>query len=310
MPSVSAAVRVILVSHAASLGVLLAIALLCGDRFPQGDVLGCALVCGVFGALAVIAFYLALSRGAMGASAAVSGLLAAAIPSCVAMIQEGHPGWRRGTGFFVAGVAIWLIAGGTASGRRESRSTLRLAILAGAGFGIYFVALKFAATGGLIWPMAAARMASLTTVSLWLALLWFGRAPGVSVTSRMSATAIRWALSTALFDTAGNLAFMAATRVGLPGIHHPARGLDPKGKAHPPAGAGHARRSGSCGDDYAMRWAIAAWLPERRRARSAPQTRGSWKARSVPGIRRSQPRWPGTARESVAGEVAALLSLI
>jgi hypothetical protein len=30
----------------------------------------------------------------------------------------------------------------------------------------------------------------------------------------------------------------------------------------------------------------------------------------VPGIRRSQPRWPGTARESVAGEVAALLSLI
>jgi drug/metabolite transporter (DMT)-like permease len=214
VPSVSAAVRVILVSHAASLGVLLAIALLCGDRFPQGDVLGCALVCGVFGALAVIAFYLALSRGAMGASAAVSGLLAAASPSCVAMIQEGHPGWRRGTGFFVAGVAIWLIAGGTASGRRESRSTLRLAILAGAGFGIYFVALKFAATGGLIWPMAAARMASLTTVSLWLALLWFGRAPGVSVTSRMSATAIRWALSTALFDTAGNLAFMAATRVG------------------------------------------------------------------------------------------------
>ena len=213
-PSVSAALRVILTSHAASLCVLAAIALVRGDRFPHGTALAWGLGSGVAGAFAVIAFYLALSRGAMGASAAVSGLLAAAIPACVAMAQQGHPGWRRGAGFLVAGIAIWLIAGGTRAARVETRSTIRLAILAGAGFGVYFVTLKFAAAGGLIWPMATARIGSLTTVALLLAILWLRPTTDTSQKVGMTPNAIRWALSTALFDTVGTLSFMAATRAG------------------------------------------------------------------------------------------------
>lgn len=208
---VRAGLRIVLLSHAASFVVLLSIAHLRGDPFPHGAVLAWGLTAGVFGGLSLTGFYIALARGAMGASAAVSGLLAAAIPATVAMVQQGSPGGRPLVGFLVAGVAIWLIAAGDAA--KEETSTTVLALLAGTGFGIYFVALKMANPAGVIWPMATARMGSLTTCSvLALAVMLFG-AKG-SNEARFNARAVRWALSTALLDTSGNLMFVAATRAG------------------------------------------------------------------------------------------------
>ena len=202
-----AALRVVLLSHTLSLAVLLGLAFAKGDSAPQGWVLASGLAAGVVGGLALTAFYVALARGAMGASAAISGLLAAAIPVATAMVADGVPGWRRGAGFVVAGAAIWLIAAGDAG--HEQAGTMALAIGAGAGFGLYFVALKYAGPGGPIWPMATARMGSLMTCGLILLALR-GRAGAAAVSQRT----IAWVLSTALFDTSGNLLFIAATRAG------------------------------------------------------------------------------------------------
>ena len=205
--STGAALRVVLLSHATSFVVLLTLAYAKGDPFPHGRVLACGLAAGVAGGLSLTAFYIALSRGAMGASAAISGLLAAAIPVAIASIAEGSPGLRRGLGFLVAGLAIWLIAAGDAE--REQPSTMILAIAAGAGFGLYFVALKYAGPGGVVWPMANARMGSLTVCGLILLALRGKAGPAV-----ISRGTLLWVLSTALFDTSGNMLFLAATRAG------------------------------------------------------------------------------------------------
>ncbi|QHN04177.1 EamA family transporter [Granulicella sp. WH15] len=212
--STGAALRVVLMSHTASFSVLLAISLIRGDRFPHGAVLAWGLAAGVAGGLSLTAFYIALSRGAMGAAAAISGLLAAAIPAAVDMLSEGTPGWRRTAGFVIAGVAIWLVAGGSSepNSTPQPSGTMLLAILAGAGFGCYFVALKFAGAGGLIWPMATARIGSITTCSLLLLASLFSRNPPPP--ARITPVVVRWALSTALLDTTGNLLFIAATRAG------------------------------------------------------------------------------------------------
>jgi drug/metabolite transporter (DMT)-like permease len=204
--SVGAALRVVVLSHGTSLSVLLAIALLRGDGFPHGAALRWGLAAGVAGGLSLCAFYVALSRGGMGASSAISGVLAAAIPAVVASFAEGSPGWRKAVGFVVAGAAIWLIAAGDSE--QEERSTRWLAIGAGAGFGLYFVALKFAGSAGVIWPMATARMGSISTCLL--VLLALRRAGSVKI----SPSVVRWVLATALFDTSGNLTFIAATRAG------------------------------------------------------------------------------------------------
>lgn len=219
--TLTAALRFILLSHSASLSVLLAIACWRGDPFPRGALLAWGLAAGVAVGVSLAAFYIALSRGAMGAAAAVSGLLAAAIPAAVDIAAEGAPGWRRGMGFLVAGAAIWLIAGGTHTPENKTRSSIALATLAGAGFGCYFVALKFAGAGGLVWPMATARIGSLTTCSLLLAALCVSRMTGPAQVSgtrpsgiRLSGSTVRWAFAGALLDTTGNLMFLAATRAG------------------------------------------------------------------------------------------------
>ncbi len=207
------ALRVVLLSHAMSFSVLVAVAWLRGDAFPHGAPLWWGLTAGVLAGIALTAFYVALSRGAMGASAALSGLLAAAIPAAVSMAREGSPGVLRVCGFLVAGAAIWLIAAGdNPEAVPAARGTVWLAVLAGVGFGIYFVALKFAGTAGVIWPMATARMGSLTVCALMLAgLLVSG---STLREGRLTRTAVLWVLGTAMLDTSGNLLFIASTRAG------------------------------------------------------------------------------------------------
>lgn len=209
------ALRVILASHAASFTVLVAVAELRGDAFPHGAPLVWGIAAGVAGGISLACFYVALSRGAMGASAALSGLLAAAIPAAVSVAAEGSPGVLRIAGFLVAGAAIWLIAAGpNAEAKPADPGTVWLAIAAGIGFGLYFVALKMAGAAGVIWPMATARIGSLSVCSLMLLGLSFNSGTAEIAKGRLTRTAVRWALTTAVLDTSGNLLFIAATRAG------------------------------------------------------------------------------------------------
>jgi len=211
--TMSGALRVVLTSHLASFIVLSVIALLRGDSFPHGVPFYWGLLAGVMGGLSLTGFYVALSRGAMGASAAVSGLLAAAIPSAVSIAHEASPGWLRVVGFLVAGCAIWMIAAGeNPESVPASAGTMWLAVGSGAGFGVYFVALKYAAAGGLVWPMATARIGSLTTCSVILLVVTLTSGGGER--GWLPRRAVVWSLATALGDTTGNLLFMAATRAG------------------------------------------------------------------------------------------------
>jgi drug/metabolite transporter (DMT)-like permease len=212
--SMSAALRVILLSHSVSLGILLTLAWWRGDAFPHGAPLVWGLGAGLTAGVALACFYVALSRGAMGASAALSGLLAAAIPAAVSAGAEGSPGMLRLVGFVVAGLAIWLIAAGpNPEAKTADRGTVWLAAVGGVGFGVYFVALKFAGSAGVIWPLATCRMGSLTVCSLLLAAMTLRDSAG-AVKVRITRTVAWWAMGAVVLDTSGNLLFIAATRAG------------------------------------------------------------------------------------------------
>ena len=90
-----------------------------------------------------------------------------------------------------------------------------LAIVSGAGFGLYFVALKFAGAAGVVWPMAAARTTSVIFCSTALLVLLFReKRSGNRTPVRIGRAAVLWALGTAIMDTSGNMFFVAATRAG------------------------------------------------------------------------------------------------
>ena len=204
------ALRFVLVSHGFGLTVLAFVLLERGQALPALPLLRWGVAAGVAGGLALVCFYVALSRGAMGASAAISGLLAAALPAAVSGLTEGSPGWRHGVGFVIAGAAIWLIAAGERAS--EERVTVLLAVLAGIGFGLYFIALRFAGPAGAVVSMAAARCGSLVVCSLvLLALHAVGVGGGAGGVRRKM---LVWAAGTALLDTTGSMLFILATRTG------------------------------------------------------------------------------------------------
>ena len=91
---------------------------------------------------------------------------------------------------------------------------MALAIASGAGFGIYFVALKMAGSAGIVWPMATARVGSLSVCSLLFVAVVLRGSNTQATQARMTRGAALWALSTAVMDTSGNLLFIAATRAG------------------------------------------------------------------------------------------------
>lgn len=212
---IRAALRFVLLSYMLSFSVLATVALLRGDRFPHGALLACGVGAGLAGGLALTCFYTALSRGGMGASAALSGLLAAAIPAALTLTREGSPGLGPLLGFAVAGAAIWMIAGG---GGPAAAGAMALAALAGTGFGFFFIGLKMAGPGGVIWPMATARIGSMAICSSIVLWQWVakrsGRRDAVEAPVAMDWKTVRWVLGAALLDTSGNLLFIAATRRG------------------------------------------------------------------------------------------------
>ncbi len=221
------ALRVVLIAHASSLAVLLAILAIQHAPVPHGAPLAWGLAAGVTAGISLTAFYIALARGAMGGSAALSGLLAAAIPAAVSSVLEGVPALLRLVGFVLALAAIWLIAAGPSpeaahavdgsAPSESSRTTLVLALVGGVGFGIYFVALRLANPLGVLEPMAIARSASLITCALLLVLVSVRSKRVIAAeepATKLTRMAVVWALGVALLDTGGNLLFIAATRSG------------------------------------------------------------------------------------------------
>jgi uncharacterized membrane protein len=229
--STTAALRFVVLSHAISFTVLLLLLAALRQPVPLGAPALWAFAGGVAGGLGLTAFYIALSRGAMGAAAAVSGLLAAAIPAAVSSALEGAPRALTLGGFAMAAVAIWTIAAGDSPESTDhSVVTLVLAACGGVGFGCYFVALKFAGPLGLVAPMALARAGSLVVCVLLLGVMAVRAVAGpgkqvpplhdvqgqadISRGKWLRWELLRWALGVALLDTGGNTLFVAAARLG------------------------------------------------------------------------------------------------
>ena len=221
------------ISHASSLIALVLLADLLHQPIPSTRILTYGLIAGLAGGTALLVFYYALSLGSMGTTAAVTGLLTAALPVLFSLTTIGAPSRRQIAGFILAAGAIWLISS-PSSGNEQvvegQRKKLALAVISGMGFGIFLIALREANSGGLLWPLAASRVGSLTLAIAGGLILSRGRFvaepnPQTISSARFSGSmqqtirkrmwiGIGLALVAGAFDTSGNFLFVAATRIG------------------------------------------------------------------------------------------------
>lgn len=117
-------------------------------RFDAGAA-AFAFVGGAVGGLGLIAFYRAMAMSLIGVVAPVTAVVAAALPVGIGLLAGGerlHIGQLAGIAVGLAAIA--LINGGGGEFSRDARAAVGLAVLAGVGFGLFFVLFHQASATG------------------------------------------------------------------------------------------------------------------------------------------------------------------
>jgi drug/metabolite transporter (DMT)-like permease len=174
---------------------------------------------GMAGVLGIVALYRSLSTGAMAVAAPITAVTGAVVP-----LAFGLAWGERPTSLALAGVgcavgAIALVSLGHGGSGLVTPQVVGLALLAGTLFGLFFVLLAQSADGSGMWPLAAARCASIP-----LALLLVLRA-GVGL--RLPRRLVGWAAAAGAGDIAANALYLLAAREGLLSVVAPVAALYP-----------------------------------------------------------------------------------
>lgn len=180
-----------------------------GESLPSVKTWLLCMFAGLLGSIGLLLLYHSMTLGLMSIAAPVSALLAASIPVIVGIFTEGLPEYLTIIGFGFALFAVWMVS------QSENRVTnilahlsdLKLPLLAGIGFGFYFV-VTHAATqdGGVLWPMVASRLGGMSLILTYML---------ISRTSwKIDPTAWPMIFMNGVLDISGNFFFILAGQAG------------------------------------------------------------------------------------------------
>jgi drug/metabolite transporter (DMT)-like permease len=165
--------RVLFLAEIAGLIPFTALALLLREPIPSlGDMLlgaGSSLI----GLSGLLLLYRALADGQMTIAAPVSALFAALIPVIFGFFTLGAPSPATLIGFGLAFLAVWLISQTGGINLRfplrglRSFADLRLPLLSGFFFGLYFLVIHRATLNAFFWPLVAARFAGFVAFGIY-----------------------------------------------------------------------------------------------------------------------------------------------
>ena len=189
---------------------LLIIVKISGEPLPNQRVWLLAMLAGALGTVGLILLYHSMTLGLMSIATPVSALLAASLPVLVGIFKEGIPQILTVIGFGFALFAVWMISQGEngVTNILAHLSDLKLPLLAGIGFGLYFVFMHEAtSTGATIWPMVASRSGGMILITAYMLIT---RSPWkVEDSSAWPMIAIN-----GILDISGNLFFILAGQAG------------------------------------------------------------------------------------------------
>jgi len=197
--------RVILISQLVGVTMLLVFAVVVAEPLPSVDNLLLGGIAGISATSGLTALYLGLARGHMGIVAPVAAVVAAILPILVALFSEGLPSNSQLIGFGFALLAVWLLSS-AGDDTTFTRRDLRLPVFAGMGFALFNILIDRVDDVALMWPLVAARVASISTLSL------------VSIFQRRRESISRKQLgiivATGICETGGMAFFALATHLG------------------------------------------------------------------------------------------------
>ena len=196
--------KVVLTAHTTGLVLMVALAWMTGEPMPAMRAMLWGAAAGTAGAVGLAALYRGLAIGKMGIVAPITAVLTATLPVVFGGISQGLPRPMQLGGFLLAFVGIVLIS------RPEKTDGvpkgIGLALLSGAGFGLFLIFIKLAGTSAVYWPLAAARFPAVILMGL---LAVMSKTPSGFVPK-----VVGLAITAGVLDTAGNACFILATQQG------------------------------------------------------------------------------------------------
>lgn len=196
---------VVIASQAIGLVMLLALAVLFNETLPLPRSLFWGVMAGLIGNIGLLALYRGLATGQMGIVAPVSGLLAGVVPVMAGVLTEGLPSNLRLAGFALALVAVWLVSR-TDEMLDFKLADLQLPVIAGLGFGFFFVFIDLMTVDVIFYPLAAARVVSILFLLVLVTLRGSGGIP--------ARASLPFIVLSGVFDALGNVFFALATQIG------------------------------------------------------------------------------------------------
>lgn len=205
--------QVVLVGQAAGALVMLVAGLMLPGG-PTAQAFAWALLAGVGSATGSIFLFRGFARGRMGLVAPISTVGAAVLPVLVGVTLGERPSWLVWVGVLVALPGIWLVSRETTPDRSAgTRGALVDGAVAGAGFGVLFIALgQIPADAGLL-PLAANQLVG--------AVLTVVAATNLGQPWRPRRGVLGWGGVSGVLGAIGTLAFMVATgstTLGIAGV--------------------------------------------------------------------------------------------
>lgn len=153
-----------------------------GDGPPSAQTVAAGVGSGLVGITGLSAFYRALAIGTMSIVAPIAAT-GVALPVLVGLATGDQPGPLRSAGLAAAVLGVVLAsreADGGASGSREQRRSIGLAVLAGVGFGLYFVLSEIGAREDVAWTLLLSRASATPFVAAFALFALRRHAGGVS----------------------------------------------------------------------------------------------------------------------------------
>lgn len=181
-----------------------------GEAFPDLKTWSLAMIAGAIGTLGLMLLYQSMTLGLMSISAPVSALLAALIPVLVGSFREGLPKALTFTGFGFALAAVWLVSQseGGVKDILSHLTDLKLPLLAGIGFGLYFILMHEATSAGAtVWPMIGSRLGGTILIAIYMFIsrtAWKVEDPSAWI----------FLILNGIFDIGGNVFFIFAGQAG------------------------------------------------------------------------------------------------
>ena len=203
---------VLAVSQSAGLLLALLVIPFIGGSLPSPSAWITGAAAGLAGAVGVGLLYHGLATGLAAVVSPAAALTGAAVPVVFGVLFGERPSMMVWAGVLLAFPAILLLASEKGDSDGKSAKSLGLGLTAGVAFGLFFILLSRTGEGTGLWPLVAARTASIPMIVLATTLMRF----------RKRRTAVKLHLKdlpatvlAGILDMAANILYLLAARAGL-----------------------------------------------------------------------------------------------